>query len=248
LWGIKKAKIRQKMSEQKSNGVLAENPLELEMIFAEGVFLHPEDSKPGISDKNVVMPETEHEVTVETEAANTMNEVANVKLSEPDMEIQPKTEIEETSTVDIPIVKTEEEDLAKAQEIVSVQKIILNKPVRVLIRYSDGLFEDETKTRDLIGKFFSIITKNGKVLDETFFEIVDVKNRDILPIEVLLDKAIKIIVFGKVENEVCDGLKPFELRNFSKVSVAQFPALSEIMESNENKQKFALALKKYFGQ
>jgi hypothetical protein len=247
LWGIKKAKIRQKMSEDNSKGMLAENPLELEMIFAEGVFVVDRE-----------LPQEEKPKPPVQEPAGKTEKKAEEVTEIPEVQVAP---VEENIVENVPeVIHNGEIQNESAHEQVTEEKVKvseeqavpvisgLSKPVRVLIRFSDGLYEGEEQTRDLIKRFFSIINKNGKVLDENYYEILDVKNRQTLPVNVLLNKAMKIIVFGVVESEVCEGLKQYEVRKIESAAVAQFPALTQVMENAESKQKFALALKKFFGQ
>ena len=235
------------MSEHSSNGMLAENPLELEMVFSEGVFIADGDVKLNDGAKPEEGKETE---TVEREAKNQMVPVSEPKI-EPETPVQEAVNVPEENAIKkelnaIPVKEAAVEIVSENTEKPAV--IALSKPVRVLINFQNGLFNGEDQTRELVKKFFSIITKNGKVLDENFYEIVDVRGSANPPKNILLKGALKMIVFGTVNNEVCEGLRQYEVRMVEGIAVAQFPALSEVMADSESKQKFALALKKYFGQ
>lgn len=235
------------MSEHSSNGMLAENPLELEMVFSEGVFIADGDMKLNDGLKPDEGKETE------TEERETKDEM--VPVSEPALEtetpVQEAVKVLEENAIKkelnaIPVEEAAVEIVSENTEKPAV--VALSKPVRVLINFQNGLFNGEDQTRELVKKFFSIITKNGKVLDENFYEIVDVRGSANPPKNILLKGALKMIVFGTVNNVVCEGLRQYEVRMVEGIAVAQFPALSEVMADSESKQKFALALKKYFGQ
>lgn len=235
------------MSEHNNDEMQAENPLELELIFADGVFISPLDAE---------VYDVKSEVsagTGETAAENGSISGIGYEVSKRD---KPQLQANEKSSVEVsPTLSNKEsldEEMQQVQQNdskkINDEKPEWNKPVRVLIRYRDGLFEGEEQTRDLIRKFFSIITKNGRVLDESFYELIDIGEHTDFSKEQLLNKALRIIVFGTVDLSFCNGLKHFEVRTIDAVSVVQFPSLEQIMKSGENKQQFALALKKYFGQ
>ena len=235
------------MREHSSNGMLAENPLELEMVFSEGVFIADGDVKLNDGSKPEEGKETE---TEERESKDEMVPVSEPKI-EPETPVQEAVNVPEENAIKkelnaIPFKEAAVEIVAENTEKPAI--VALSKPVRVLINFQNGLFNGEDQTRELVKKFFSIITKNGKVLDENFYEIVDVRGSANPPKNILLKGALKMIVFGTVDNEVCEGLRQYEVRMVEGIAVAQFPALSEVMADSESKQKFALALKKYFGQ
>ena len=235
------------MSEHSSNGMLAENPLELEMVFSEGVYIADGDVKLNDGSKPEEGKETE---TVEREAKNQMVPVSEPKI-EPETPVQEAVNVPEENAIkkELNAIPVKEEAVEIVSENTEKPAVVaLSKPVRVLINFQNGLFNGEDQTRELVKKFFSIITKNGKVLDENFYEIVDVRGSANPPKNILLKGALKMIVFGTVNNEVSEGLRQYEVRMVEGIAVAQFPSLNELMESSESKQKFALALKKYFGQ
>lgn len=215
------------MTAGNNTGMVVENPLELQLVFPDGLFL--------FEDENIVRESvsgTPEKTLTATE--ETISETA---------EVNDKTEVgEEASAAVIGEVGDHVVEPLPEQPL----RESLQHPVRVCLDFSDPSLQPFGNIHDLLERMMSIVKWQDRTLSPEIVDFVDISLPGNSDSNWLFGHAGKGVVFGSADKFGAAGEPDYSVKQITACEVLFVPPIPAIMAGNEHKKRFAEHLKKFF--
>lgn len=216
------------MAVENNKGMVVENPLELQMIFPDGLFLFGDEHTGSAQESKEREPESETKAAVQVHTPTPEETVGSDKVKFRQNEVEP-------TMPDEPIL---DETLQKRKS--------LTREIRLCVDLSDASLKPFGSVSDLIARMISIIQWKGEALTLDRTDFVDLSDPQNLDTDWLFANAANAVVFGGHQLIRTGPLTDYTVMELQGCKVLFVPDIPAIMAGPETKKLFAGHLKIFF--